>query len=215
MALRVFFQGHWSLITILYSFTFFPLHVTQLNRNSNLFTTDKHDVHVYTHKFTRTLLLLHLHFTHRANFEPIFRQIFRFPRNEFQNEFSQNLEIFLWRMPDHVVHREWKVFPVNITREPTFFSTHAHFPRLRIALTLELEQSKWIRGEKKDRLSFRHANPRLRADDTYLGNSYENPMENQLWRWIVRKSTFLYFLLLQRWSWTDTFPSTRSLRSLR
>lgn len=71
MGLRVFFQGHWSLITILYSFTFFPLHVTQLNRNSNLLTTDKHDVRVYTHKFTRTLLLLHLCILHT---EPISSQ---------------------------------------------------------------------------------------------------------------------------------------------
>lgn len=66
---------------------------------------------------------------------------------------------------------------------------------------------------KEDRLSFRHTNPRLRAYDTYLGNSYENPMKNRLWR-------RLYELYLPLFSFIATVimnrhvPSTRSLCSL-
>lgn len=113
-----------------------------------IYCTNTIYIYVYTHKFTRTLLLLHLCLLHTKPISSQFSVKFshsskRIPERIFPE--SRNI-------PDEcpTTCTPWmKGVPVNITREPTFFSTHAHFPRLRIALTLELEQSKWIRGEKR------------------------------------------------------------------
>lgn len=123
-------------ITILYSLLIFP--VTR-NATQNSFKIRR--------KFESFFFLF--------TFAPVsfYAPNFLISRDEFQHEFSQNLEIFPTYARPRVPPWMKGFFPLNIEHGcRLFFSTHAHTHFSTVenrVVTLELEQSEWIRGEKE------------------------------------------------------------------